>query len=184
MGRVPARHFTAGDVRLGYVSGVFGVRGDVRLFLYNPTGETLPGLERITLVAADGTRTVRSIRVWRGPGRRILGAVEGCSSPGDANALVGTELVASVDALPELDEEEYYHRDLLGTRVVTDEGTDVGRLAEIYSTGEVDTWLVRGPAGERYLPALRSHVLRIRAGDVIVIAADAGVVEDAPKSGG
>ena len=61
--------FTPDDVRLGHVNGVFGLRGDVRLYLYNPGSELIGERIDAQLVAPDGSRRTgpRRPRVVFGP---------------------------------------------------------------------------------------------------------------------
>jgi 16S rRNA processing protein RimM len=163
------QHFGVDDVRLGYVSGVFGLRGDVRLFLYNPGGDVWDASVLVTFVGSDGSRAQRTTRASKGAGKRIFGHVDGVGSVDAAQALVGCELVVARDALPDNEDGAYYHRDLLGLPVRTTAGRELGLLAEIYSASDVDTWVVRGPDGETYLPALQHVVLAVLPGDHILV---------------
>lgn len=161
-------------MRLGYVSGVWGVRGAVKLFLYNPTSTAFAQPAEAVLVLEDGSRRTVVLQAARGAGKRIVGLLTGVSDRAGAEALQGAEIVLPVASLPALDLSEFYHRDLLGLPVITQDGRELGVLHEIYSTGEVDTWVVRGSGGEHYLPALSEVVVRIQVGDRIVVSNDVG----------
>lgn len=154
--------FGPDDVRLGYVSGVHGTRGEVKLFLYNPSSDLLGETVDLLLVPPDGERVGVRLHLRPGAGRRILGQIKGVSDREHARELQGWELVVPADALPEPDEGEWYHRDLVGLPVRTRSGRDLGRIHQIHATGEVDVWVLRGPGGERYLPALASNLVSVR----------------------
>ena len=56
---------------------------------------------------------------------------------------------------PPLPEGEYYHHQLIGLRVETDEGEELGVLASILETGANDVYVVRRPNGpDLLLPAI------------------------------
>jgi 16S rRNA processing protein RimM len=167
--RPDRRHFQPDDVRLGYVSGIFGLQGQVRLFLYHRDGDVWDEPVSVDFVSADGARHSRVVHAQRSGPKRVFAVVEGVDTPEQARALMGSELVVPPGRLPRLPDGEYYHRDLLGLPVRTSDGRDLGRLAEIYTASEVDTWVVRGPAGETYLAALRGLVLAVHPGDHILV---------------
>jgi 16S rRNA processing protein RimM len=55
------------------------------------------------------------------------------------------------DSLPALPDGEYYHHDLLGCRVISEDGSVLGVLAEILQTGANDVYLVRDEVGNEIL---------------------------------
>jgi ribosomal 30S subunit maturation factor RimM len=64
------------EVELGYVSGVFGVRGELRVFLHHPDSDTLATERRVIFTAPDGRRFTAFLRARSGAGKRILGVFE------------------------------------------------------------------------------------------------------------
>ena len=60
---------------------------------------------------------------------------------------------------PELPSDEIYQHDLIGVKVKTDDGRDLGAVTGIVPTGAVDVLEIRGPLGEVLVPM---------AGDFIV----------------
>ena len=77
----------------------------------------------------------------------------------DARRLAGQWLLAPVSPSPELPPGEYYHYQLVGLTVVTDQGETLGRVQEILATGSNDVYVVKSDAGaELLLPAIRQVV--------------------------
>ena len=67
-----------------------------------------------------------------------------------AEALRGTVLNVAREALPALEEGEYYHADLVGLPVVTDAGETVGRVVEVQNYGATDVVeIAREPASAK-----------------------------------
>lgn len=55
------------------------------------------------------------------------------------------------DQLQELDEGEYYLHEIVGCKVVTTAGEELGTVKEILSPGANDVWVVKGERGKEYL---------------------------------
>lgn len=63
---------------------------------------------------------------------------------------------------PDLPEGEYYHHQVLGLRVVNDEGRPLGDVVEILETGANDVFVVRNETGkEILLPVIDEVILNI-----------------------
>jgi 16S rRNA processing protein RimM len=82
--------------------------------------------------------------------------------------------MARRDQLPETDEGEYYWVDLIGLRVVTDDGAELGTLREIIETGSNDVYVVQGREKEYLIPALADVVssIDLEAGTMTVTPLD------------
>jgi 16S rRNA processing protein RimM len=59
------------------------------------------------------------------------------------------------------DAESYFVHELIGLRVVTEDGREIGRVAEVLQTGANDVYVVRGEKGEVMLPAVGDVVKEI-----------------------
>jgi len=176
--RSPSTHraqdrFEPDDVRLGHINGVYGLRGEVRLFLYNPSSDLIGGRVRVLLVAPDGSRRPVELTVRPGSGRRILARVPGVTTPEGARALKDFELVLLDEELPDPDEGEWYHRDLIGTSVVTESGRLLGQLREIVTGPGMDTWVVRGPKQTVWIHARLDDLVEVQPGERILVRDEA-----------
>jgi len=75
------------------------------------------------------------------------------------------------DDRPQLAEGEYYHHELIGLKVVTDEGEQLGILIKILMTGANDVYVIQDEKGkELLLPAIASVIMNIdvNRGEMIV----------------
>lgn len=163
-------------VRIGYISGVFGVVGEVRLFLHNPDYDWLTRPRKVTLVGPDGSRRETTLQARPGAGRRILGCIDGVETPEEARDLMGWEIEVPQGMLPKPKAGEWYLSDILGRRVRTDNGRDLGEVVDVHQSGDVDVWEISGPAGTTYLPFLEGRVLEVD--DAGILVAEDSVVED------
>jgi 16S rRNA processing protein RimM len=55
------------------------------------------------------------------------------------------------DQLQDLEEGEYYYHEIVGCKVVTGQGEEIGTVKEILSTGANDVWVVKGEKGKEHL---------------------------------
>ena len=85
----PGPKSSSEPLRLGHVSGVFGVRGEVRLFLHNRESTLLNKGRNVVLVSPEGERLAVSLRSRPGAGRRSLGVTDGLSPPAGAQRVGG-----------------------------------------------------------------------------------------------
>ena len=157
------------ELRYGKVNGVFGVHGEVRLFLYNRESDLLDGGREVVLLHEGRRRTVR-IKSRSGAGKRVLGRISGVSTPEAAHALIGAEILVPASSLPALPEDTYYHHQLLGLPVRTESGELLGTIREIHASGNVDLWLVKSADAEIYIPAVGDEVVSVTPGVGVVVS--------------
>ena len=159
---------------IGKITGTHGIKGMVKVHLYSGDDRTLRASPEIVLRHGDGRQQTLTVVGLQGRGRKTLLTIKGYSSITEALSLVGGELVARRDQFPEPDEDEYYWADLVGLRVVTDDGIELGTLKEIMETGSNDVYVVQGKGKEFLIPAL-SDVVRevdLEAGTMTVTTLD------------
>ena len=99
-----------------------------------------------------------------GPDNALLW-LEGISTRAQAAQLTGRYLTASPDADAELEEGEYFHDQLIGMRVHTEEGEELGDIQEILETGSNDVYIVHGNGSELLIPAVAHVVLEVNVAD-------------------
>jgi len=156
-------------VVLGRVSGLYGVRGWVKLFSFTRPVENLLDYRELTLGPGDNGRLVR-IEEGRRQGKTLVAHFAGIDDRETAAALVGQDLSVARDRLPDTEEDEYYWADLTGLEVVNREGIALGRVHNLLSTGANDVLVVRGDR-ERLVPFVQGqYVLEVdlKAGRILV----------------
>ncbi len=129
-------------VTLAAVSGAHGVTGEVRLKLF---GEGVAALKRYRAFN-DSTLTLAKLRD-DGKGGAIA-RFEEVPDRTAAEKLRGTALTVPRASMPELEEGEYYHADLLGLRAVSDAGNELGICIAVENFGAGDVIEIERPAGE------------------------------------
>ncbi len=104
-------------------------------------------------------KIVRSVRPHRG---RFIVRIEGCEDRHTAERWRDAEVFLSFGDTEPLREHEYYHWQIIGLTVQTEDGARLGRLEQIIETGVNDVYLVRTDSGkEVLLPAIESVIREV-----------------------
>jgi ribosomal 30S subunit maturation factor RimM len=77
------------QICFGYVSGIFGVRGEARVFLYNPESKFLFSSRTVFLVDEKGKATSCRLKARTGAGKKVIARIEGIESREEARACIG-----------------------------------------------------------------------------------------------
>lgn len=148
-------------IELGVVARPHGVTGELRVHVFNPESRLLLEAERVyirdredrepRLVEVDGVRP--------GP-KALLMRIEGVGSREEAEALRGQTLCVPREALPELEEGEYYHADLIGLEAFED-GTPIGKVVEVVDYPSVECLKIERPGGFVEVPMIPPWLDRV-----------------------
>lgn len=153
---------------VGQLVGTHGVRGELRLRLFNPASQALETVSEVFLSgpAIEPVR-LRSARPHGGVWLVALGSVESMS---DARELVGRRIALREAGLPPLREGEFYHYQLVGLEVVDEAGERLGKVAEIISAGGNDVLAVDADGRERLIPLVEEAIREVdlAAGRIVV----------------
>ena len=136
-------------VTLAAIVGAHGVTGEVRLKLF---GEGVAALSRYSSFN-DGALTLRKLRDDNKGG--AIARFAEVTDRNRAEALRGTALTVPRAALPDLDEGEYYHTDLIGLPVVSTTGEALGRVIAVENYGAGDLIEIERPDGKRFMVPMR-----------------------------
>ena len=144
-------------VPLGRISGVFGVRGWVKVHSGTAPRDNILRYSSWFLQRGEAWEP-RKVLDGHLQGKGLVARLQGCDDRDQAAALVGCLIAVSRDRLPPLDPDEFYWSDLEGLRVVTAGGQGLGRVSHLFSTGANDVLVVRGER-ERLLPFVWDRVI-------------------------
>lgn len=162
---------TGGAVILGRISGLYGIKGWVRVHSYTEPAEALLDYPRWLLVAADGGWFDRSVAEGRRQGKALVARLAGTEDRDAAAGLVGADIAVPRSSMPPVGEGQYYWADLEGLEVRHRDGRILGRVERLLATGANDVMVVRteGAAAEILIPFVPEiYVLRVDvAGGVV-----------------
>lgn len=142
---------------LGSVSGLYGVRGWVKVFSHTSPKENIFNYPCWYLFRDGQWREYRLLQ-GRPHGKGLVASLEGVVDRDQAAELIGAEIAVPRGQLPEAAPDEYYWADLEGKDVVTLNGDSLGRVDYLFETGANDVMVVKGER-EHLLPFV-SQVIR------------------------
>ncbi|WP_158965350.1 ribosome maturation factor RimM [Chachezhania sediminis] len=129
-------------VCVGAVAGAYGVRGEVRLKSFCAEPEAIA--DYAPLQTEDGAHSY-SVVLTGQMKNGFTAHLGGVATKEQADALKGLRLYAPRDRLPALEDDEFYHADLIGLEVVDTGGTVLGRVKAVMNHGADDLLEVYGP---------------------------------------
>jgi 16S rRNA processing protein RimM len=147
------------DLVVGRIVRPHGVRG---MLLVEPFTEVIRSLKSSQTLFLGSDKVPAVVREFRPHRARFLLGIEGCEDRDSAEQWRGTDIFLRFDDVEPLPEGIYYHWQILGLEVITDEGEVLGNVVQILETGANDVYVVRDESGEEVLlPAIESVVLHI-----------------------
>ncbi len=133
---------------LGVITGAHGVKGEVRIKVFAENAEDIASYGPLT--GEDGAERFRIVRS-RVSSSGVVAKLKGVNDRAAAERLRGERLYVARDALPETEDEEWYHADLIGLSVETPEGDRIGTVEAIFDFGAGDLIEVRPDGGGKTL---------------------------------
>ena len=138
------------------IGAAHGVRGAVRLWTF--TEDPLAVKDYGPLMTKDGTRQFEVTHAREAKDHLVV-TLKGVASRDDAERLNGLELYVPRDRLPETDDNEYYHTDLIGLAAVTTTEQPLGKVIAIHNFGAGDIIEIAPPQGATMLVPFTNAVV-------------------------
>lgn len=146
--------------RVGVIANTHGVRGEVKVY---PTTEDPARFKKLKTVLLDVGKEylkleIASVKFFK---NLVIVKFKGIDNINDVEQYKGMDLyVSREDAIP-LEEGEYYLADIIGARVITEEGEDFGELTDILETGANLVYVVEHEGKEVLLPVIPDCVKNV-----------------------
>ena len=146
---------------IGKIQATQGIRGQLRVIPFAGDASSISKLGSVFIKAPNGALEQFSVVSAKAHGKRVILTLKPFDNINQVLHLVGREIYADRGALPELPSDEYYWSDLLGLRVWTSEGEELGELVDIIETGSNDVYVAKKDGREVLIPALEDVVLSV-----------------------
>lgn len=118
-------------------------------------------LSEIFLQKEDGTYQSLEIEKVRLSRDFVILKLKDYNSIDSAELLKGKDLsVEKKDVLP-LGENEYFVWELIGLKAVDEEGSEIGRVIDVYSMPSHDLYLIKGEGKQFFIPAVHEFVKEV-----------------------
>jgi 16S rRNA processing protein RimM len=144
-------------ISVGKISGVFGIKGWVKVFSYTEDRENILDYSPWILKKTNESKTLKVID-GNLQGKVIVAQLEGVNDRDQAASLMGWDIFISSEQLPKAASGEYYWSDLIGLKVENTAGVDLGVISGLLETGANDVMIVQGER-ERCIPFLQGQTI-------------------------
>ena len=148
-------------LRVGTIASTHGIRGEVKVF---PTTDDVKRFKKLKHCFLDTGKEripleVESVKFFK---QFAILKFKDYDNINDVEKYKGKDLLVDRANAVKLQKNEYFIADLIGLKVVTDEGNDFGTLKDVLQTGANDVYVIDGTDGKEYLfPVIRECVLDI-----------------------
>jgi len=144
-------------IHVGKISGVFGIKGWVKVFSYTDDRANILRYSPWMLKKAGETKTLKVI-TGNLQGKAVVAQLEGIQDRDQAASLMGWDIFISPEQLPKTASNEYYWSDLIDLQVENTEGVAFGVITGLLETGANDVIIVQGER-ERCIPFLQGKTV-------------------------
>lgn len=150
---------------LGKMGSAYGIRGWLKVFSSTEDAESIFDYQPWFIQRAGQWRLIE-LEGWKRHNQDMIIKVKGIDDRDTAGLLTNCEIVVDSGQLPELGGGDYYWKDLIGCRVVTSQGYEMGTVTELMETGSNDVLVVKANLKdafgmkERLIPFLDGQVIK------------------------
>lgn len=146
-------------LRIGVISSTHGIRGEVKVF---PTTDDVTRFQKLKQVILDTGKEQIELEIERVKFFKqfVILKFKGIDTINEIEQYKGKDLLVTRENAIPLEEDEYFIADLIGLKVVSDEGETLGILKDVLQTGANDVYIVeREENKDLLLPAIRQCIL-------------------------
>lgn len=164
-------------VIVGRIARPQGIRGEVIIDASTDFPDERFGEGQSVIVRRGAEAETLTVAEFRMHGGRPVVRFDGTASMDDAEKLRGLEMRVPEASLAALPEGMWYHHELLGCRVRTKDGRDVGTVISIQGPTERSILEVDGPGGLALIPLAAEFVTVHRDEKLVEIDPPEGLLE-------
>ncbi|MFW2374672.1 MAG: ribosome maturation factor RimM [Gammaproteobacteria bacterium] len=144
-------------LELGKISGVFGVKGWIKVHSYTDPREGIVEYGSWQIMQKGVWRDVE-LEAGQRQGKTVIAKLKGIDDRDQAMLLMGAKVAIRPDQLADLQDKEYYWHDLEGMQVINQQGVELGTVNHMMETGANDVMVVQGDR-ERLIPFTQGHAV-------------------------
>lgn len=145
------------QIIVGKISGVFGVKGWIKVFSFTDPRENIFNYSPWLLKKGSDCKTVKLVD-GKLQGKTVVAQLDGFTDRDQAQALLGWDVLITQDQLPETGAGEFYWSELIGLEVENLQGIRLGVIDSLLETGANDVLIIQGDR-ERAIPFIQGQTV-------------------------
>ncbi|MEO1924808.1 MAG: ribosome maturation factor RimM [Gammaproteobacteria bacterium] len=130
------------QITVGRVGGAHGVKGWIKIMSYTRPKENIFTYSPWLVFLNESWQEI-DIEEFQQRGERLIVKVSGIDNPEDARVYINCDIAIMHEQLPDLEEGEYYWRDLIGLEVLNQDKINLGKVSKITETGANDVLVIK-----------------------------------------
>lgn len=149
------------ELQVGVITQTHGIKGEVKVFPTTDDPARFRKLKHVIMVTGKERldMEISGVKFFK---QYVIIRFQGIDSINDAEKYKGARLYVTRDNAVRLRKDEYFVADLIGMKIVTEDGEPFGIMKDVMVTGANDVYVVeREDASEILLPAIRECVRNI-----------------------
>ena len=128
--------------RVGVIANTHGIRGEVKVY---PTTDDINRFKKLKKCILDTGKeyidlNVESVKFFK---NMVILKFKEYNNINDIECYKGKDILVSRDNAVKLEKGEYYIADILGAKVILEDGSDFGVLEDVMQTGANDVYVVK-----------------------------------------
>ena len=148
-------------LQVGVITSTHGVRGEVKVFPTTDDPERFKTLKHVLLDTGREKKPLE-IQVVKFFKQFVILKFKGIDNINDIEKYKGRDLWIPREEAQELDEDEYYIADLLGMKVLLEDGIRIWNIKKCHGNRANDVYIVDSVEhGEVLLPAIKECILDV-----------------------
>ncbi len=137
-------------LRVGIIANTHGIRGEVKVF---PTTDDINRFKDLKHVILDTGKEKKDLTITgvKYSKQTVILKFKEFDNINDIERFKGCDLLVTRENAVPLDENEFFIADLIGCKVLTEEGGELGSLSDVITTGANDVYVVETKQGQEIL---------------------------------
>lgn len=148
-------------LQVGVITSTHGIRGEVKVFPTTDDAKRFRELKDVMLDTGKETLSleIEGVKFFK---QFVILKFKGIDNINDVERYKRCPLFVNREDAVELEEDEYFIADMIGMKVITDEGEEFGTLKDVMETGSNDVYVIRrADGGEVLIPAIKECILDV-----------------------
>lgn len=152
-------------LQVGVITQTHGIRGEVKVFPTTDDAKRFKDLKQVILDNGKEQREleITSVKFFK---NLVILKFKGIDNINDVEKYKRAGLFVTRENAVELEENEYFIADLIGLKVTSDEGEELGVIGDVLQTGANDVYIVKkDKTPDLLIPAIKQCILDVNMED-------------------
>lgn len=148
-------------LQVGAITSTHGIKGEVKVFPTTDDPRRYDELDEVFLDAGKELKVlhIQSVKYFK---QFVIVKFKEFGDINEIEPFKGKNIYVDREHAVDLEDDEYFVADLLGLKVVTDEGEEFGELTDVLFTKANDVYVVTQPDGKEVLiPAIEECIMDV-----------------------